>query len=194
MARRRRSFDRPAPDRHYRTRFVVATEGQETEPQYFSMFNSKHSTVKVVLLRNKRKTSPGQVLDRLKKADISQKDHAWLVIDRDTWEEVELNQVFNDCKAKGYKMALSNPMFEYWLLLHFEDGNGVNAGNVKTRLKIHLPDFTKSHVEIHKIEPGIDDAIRRAERKDNPRCEKWPLTTGTTVYRLVKELQEAASE
>jgi hypothetical protein len=158
------------------------------------MFNSKHSTVQIVLLKSKRKTSPGQVLDRLKKADISKKDSAWIVIDRDTWEEQELNQVYDGCKGKGYKMALSNPMFEYWILLHFEDGNGINAGNVKTRLKTHLPDFTKSHVEVHKIKPGIDNAIRRAERRDCPSCDKWPLTTGTTVYRLVKELQAAASE
>jgi len=194
MARERRSFGRRAPVRSYRKRFVVATEGQETEPRYFSMFNSKHSTVQVVLLKSKRKTSPGQVLARLKKEDIGKKDHAWLVIDRDTWEEAELDQVYNGCKDKGYNMALSNPMFEYWILLHFEDGNGINAGNVKTRLKTHLSAFTKSHVEAHKIKPGIDDAIGRAERKDTPPCEKWPLATGTTVYRLVKELQAAASE
>lgn len=194
MARRRRSFDRRAPVRSYRKRFVVATEGQETEPQYLSIFNSKHSTVQIVLLKSKRKTSPGQVFNRLKRADIGKNDPAWIVIDRDTWEEAELDQVYNGCKDKGYKMALSNPMFEYWLLLHFEDGNGINAGNVKTRLKVHLPDFTKSHVEVHKIKPGIDEAIRRAEQKDNPPCEKWPLTTGTTVYRLVKELQAAVND
>ena len=194
MAKRRRPFGRKAPVRSYRKRFVIATEGQETEPQYFSMFNSKRSTVHVVVLRSKRKTSPGQVLARLKKEDIEKNDNAWIVIDRDTWGEAELDQVYNDCKDKDYKMALSNPMFEYWLLLHFEDGNGVNAGNVKTRLKAHLPAFTKSHVEVHKIKPGIADATRRAERKDTPPCEKWPLTTGTTVYRLVKELQAAASE
>ncbi len=194
MASRRRSFGRRAPVRSYRKRFVVATEGQETEPQYFSMFNSKNSTVQVVLLGSKRKTSPGQVFDRLKKEDIGKNDPAWIVIDRDTWDEEELNQVFNSCKAKGFKMAMSNPMFEYWLLLHFEDGNGINAGNVKSRLKAHLPNFTKSHVEVHKIKPGIDDAIIRAERKDNPPCAKWPSATNTTVYRLVKELQAAASE
>lgn len=194
MTKNRRSFGRKAPLRSYRKRFVVATEGQETEPRYFSMFNSKNSTVHVVLLKSKQKTSPGQVFDRLNKADIGKTDRAWIVIDRDTWEVDELNQVFDGCKAKGYKMALSNPMFEYWLLLHFEDGNGVHAGNVKSRLETHLPDFTKSHVEIHKIEPGIDEAIRRAERKDTPPCEKWPETTGTTVYRLVKELHAVVGE
>lgn len=51
----------------------------------------------------------------------------------------------------------------------------------------------KNHVEINKLRPGIGDAIRRAKQKDKPPCTKWPKNTGTTVYRLVKELQAAAS-
>lgn len=193
MSRKRRPFCRGTPSLLYRKRFVVATEGKETEPRYFSMFNSKNSTVLVVLLKSKRKTSPGQILKRLKRADIGKKDQAWIVIDRDIWKEEELNKVFQDCVSFGYKMALSNPRFEYWLLLHFDDGNGVDTHNITTRLKGHLPAFTKSHVEIRKLKPGIGDAIRRAEQKDRPPCAKWPMNTGTTVYRLVKELQAAAS-
>ncbi len=194
MAKKRRSFGRKASVRAYRRRFVVATEGQETEPRYFSMFNSKSATITVVLLGSKRKTSPRRVLERLERADIGKNDPAWIVIDRDTWEEEELHQVFNRCAEKGFCMAMSNPMFEYWLLLHFEEGKGVNAGNVTSRLRVHLPDFTKSHVEVNKIRPGIAKAIERAERKDRPPCKKWPKATGSTVYRLVKELRKAASE
>ncbi len=36
---------------------------------------------------------------------------------------------------------------------------------------------------------GIADAIKRAKRKDNPPCEKWPQNTGTTVYRLVEKIK-----
>lgn len=194
MAKRRRSFGRKAPVRSYRKRFVIATEGKETEPQYFSMFNSKRSTVQIVVLKSKQKTSPGHVLVRLKKADIGKNDSAWIVIDRDTWEPEELDQVFDGCTAQGYQMALSNPMFEYWILLHFEEGHGVHAGNLKRRLTLQLPHFSKSNVELHKIKPGIKEAIRRAERKDTPPCEKWPETTGTTVYRLVKELQAVTDD
>lgn len=192
MSKRRRSFSRAIPSRPYRKRFVVATEGSDTERIYFSMFNSRNSTVQVVLLKSKGKTSPGQVFDRLKRADVGKNDQAWMVIDHDNCEERELNHVFQACNSFGYKMALSNPMFEYWLLLHFEIGNGVNAANVTARLKKYLPDFTKSHVELLKIKPGITDAIKRAEQKDRPPCDKWPITTGTTVYRLVKELLNAA--
>ena len=193
MPKKRRSFRRKTPFRAYRKRFVVATEGRLTEPIYFSMFNSKKSTVHVETLKSRQRTAPGQVLDRVKRAEIKKDDQVYLVIDRDTWEEEKLNQVFQECEQKGYTMTLSNPKFEYWLLLHFEDGNGVNAGNCTARLKVHLPAFTKSHVETNKLKPRINDAIERAEQKDTPPCADWPINTGTTVYRLVRELQNAVN-
>jgi hypothetical protein len=187
----KRSFQRRTPSLSYRKRFVVATEGDQTEPRYFAMFNGKNSTVQVVLLKGKKKTAPSQVLDRVKREEIRKGDQAWLVIDRDNWEEEELNEVSRECGEHGCRMALSNPHFEYWLLLHFEDGNGVNSGNCTHRLKSHLPNFTKNHVETKKLRPRVDDAVERAENKDNPQCPDWPKVTGTTVYRLVKELRKA---
>jgi hypothetical protein len=188
---KKRSFQRQTPSLSYRKRFVVATEGDQTEPRYFAMFNGKNSTVQVVLLKGKKKTAPSQVLDRVKREERRKGDQAWLVIDRDTWEEAELNEVFQACGEHGCRMALSNPRFEYWLLLHFEDGNGVNSGNCMQRLRTHLPAFTKNHVETNKFRPLIDEAIVRAEQRDNPQCPDWPKVTGTTVYRLVKELRKA---
>lgn len=171
----------------------MATEGSQTEPCYFSMFNSRNSTVHVVILKDRQKTAPGQVLNRVKRAEKKKGDQVWLVVDRDTWDEGELNQVFQECVENDYSMTLSNPKFEYWLLLHFEDGNNVNAGNCTARLKAHLPAFTKSHVEINKLKPRVQDAINRAAQKDTPACPNWPRMTGTTVYRLVRELQNAAN-
>jgi len=157
------------------------------------MFNSRNSTVHVVILKDRQKTAPGQVLNRVKRAEKKKGDQVWLVVDRDTWDEGELNQVFQECVENDYSMTLSNPKFEYWLLLHFEDGNNVNAGNCTARLKAHLPAFTKSHVEINKLKPRVQDAINRAAQKDTPACPNWPRMTGTTVYRLVRELQNAAN-
>jgi len=54
----------------------------------------------------------------------------------------------------------------------------------------YLPNFDKGHLEIQKLEPGIPDAIHRAEAKDTPPCEDWSKTNGSTVYRLVKSLRE----
>jgi hypothetical protein len=84
---------------------------------------------------------------------------------------------------------LSNPKFEYWLLLHFEDGNGVGTSRECTdRLIAHLPNYQKGSVDTRKLLAGVNDAVERAKRRDNPKCVDWPKMTGTTVYRLVEKI------
>ncbi len=35
---------------------------------------------------------------------------------------------------------------------------------------------------------SINMAVKRAQKQDNPPCDTWPTTTGTTVYRLVERI------
>ncbi len=196
MAMGRRTFRRRPPFLPYRKLFLIATEGAKTEPIYFGIFNSPQATIHVKLLpARKHDSSPPQVLKRakefVKEKGVGKKDEVWLVMDRDQWTDEQLEGVFIGCRASAFNLAVSNPQFEYWLLLHFEDGSGVSGSNDCTRrLMRHLPNFEKGHLEIHKVEPGIPDAIHRAEAKDTPPCEDWPKTNGSTVYRLVKSLRE----
>ncbi|OGQ94755.1 MAG: hypothetical protein A2521_16675 [Deltaproteobacteria bacterium RIFOXYD12_FULL_57_12] len=192
MANRRRGFGRRPPFRSYRKIFVLATEGQKTEPAYFAMFNSK--TVQVKILESRYRTAPLQVLDRAKQfardTEIRKGDEVWLVIDRDNWTVAQLREVFTGCRQHNFSLAVSNPCFEYWLLLHFEDGRAVfDARSCRVRLQRYLPEFDKGHVEISKLRPGVVAAIDRAAGKDRPSCRDWPRTTGSTVYRLVRKLQ-----
>jgi len=195
MSKGRRPFKRRASFLSYRKLFLIATEGARTEPFYFDMFNSPQATIHVKLLpAKKHDTSPPQVLKRaegfVKEKGLRKKDEIWLVIDRDQWTDEQLKGVFPGCRASAFNLAVSNPQFEYWLLLHFEDGSGVSGSRDCTRkLMRHLPNFNKAYLEIQKIEPGIPDAIHRAEVKDMPPCEGWPRTNGSTVYRLVKKLR-----
>ena len=195
-SKRRRTFRRRVPFRSYRKLFLIAKEGARTEPIYFDMFNSLQATIHVKLLpAKKHDTSPPQVLKRAeefaKEKGLRKKDEVWLVMDRDQWTDEQLTGVFLGCRAYAFNLAVSNPQFEYWLLLHFEDGSGVSGSRDCTRrLTRHLPNFKKTYLEIQKIEPGIPDAIHRAEAKDTPACKDWPRTNGSTVYRLVKKLRE----
>ncbi|MBN1905586.1 MAG: RloB domain-containing protein [Deltaproteobacteria bacterium] len=194
MPGRKRIFKRPKAALHYRKLFLIATEGARTEPIYFGIFNSLQTTIHIKLLPAiKHKSSPLHTLRRAKKfvdeKGLKKEDEVWLVIDRDQWDEEQLEEVFLGCGVSHYNLSVSNPQFEYWLLLHFEDGKGVSGSKDCTqRLKRHLPQFEKGHLEVHKIQPGIQDAIDRAEAKDTPPCEDWPRTNGSTVYRLVKKL------
>ena len=178
--------------RNYRKKFIIATEGKVTERQYFDMFNSKESTVKVVVLKSNNKSCPFYVFakaeEHARKEVIQKNDEVWLVIDRDNWDESLIDDIYKQSKSKNYSLAVSNPKFEYWLLLHFEDGKkATNSNQCSERLKRHLPNYNK-HIDEKKIKPNIEQAIQRAEQQDQPKCITWPKKRGTTVYRLVKKL------
>lgn len=191
---KRRSLKRPLGERRYKKLFIIATEGAKTEPQYFSNFNHQNSMLRIICLKGKNRSSPLQVLKRIKdyikEESLYPSDEAWIVIDKDSWLEEHLAVLFEwSKKSEKYGLAISNPKFEYWLLLHFEDGYGVSNGKECTaRLKKYLPEYDKSFDSkiINKI--MLDKAIDRAKKNDTPSCEKWPLKTGSTVYRLIQRI------
>ena len=193
MSRAARKFTRSSGQRSYRKMFVLATEGEITEKQYFALFNNEESSMCVKCLNGKHDSSPPQVLKRmgkyLKRKGLKKTDEAWLVVDKDQWTNEQLTQL-NDWTKKqaNYGMVLSNPKFEYWLLLHFEEGNKITSSNCDKRLRKYLPDYGKS-IDVKKISTDmINNAIYRAKKRDNPPCTDWPKTTGSTVYRLVENI------
>jgi len=130
--------------------------------------------------------------DRLRQENLKNSDEAWLVVDKDQWTDEQLAQLYTWSQdADNYGFALSNPKFEYWLLLHFEDGAKISSLNqCSIRLKKHLPDYNNKHLDSRKITSDmIKNAIRRAKVRDNPPCEDWPRTFGsTTVYKLIESI------
>ncbi len=129
--------------------------------------------------------------EHLKKAALKKSDEAWLVVDKDRWTDEQLAQLNEWSQGEdNYGFALSNPKFEYWLLLHFEEGAGITSSqDCSDRLKRHLPDYDKG-IDPRKFpQETIDEAIRRARQRDNPPCPDWPQAVGsTTVYRLVENI------
>ncbi len=198
MAGKRRDFKRRVGKRPYRKLFVIAAEGAKTEPQYFAILDNRNSVIHVQCLRTKHHSSPPQVLKRmqarLEKESLRKSDEAWLVVDRDQWTEEQLTQLHIwSMGAVNYGFALSNPKFEFWILLHFEDGSGVsNSQQCSDRLKQFLPGYDKG-IDADKLTPAmIANAIRRARGRDIPPCEDWPRNAaGTTVYRLVENILKA---
>ena len=195
MPAQRRKFQRPLGQRRYRKLFVIAAEGAKTELQYFAIFNDQNSVISVKCLKGSHDSAPPQVLKRmethLKGQSLRSTDEAWLVVDKDQWTDEQLNQLHGwSEKHVNYGFALSNPKFEYWLLLHFDDGVGIGSSRDCTeRLKRHLPDYDKG-IDARKLTSDrIDDAIRRARQRDNPPCADWPRAFGgTTVYKLVESI------
>lgn len=198
MAKGRRPFKRALGERRYRTLFVIATEGNKTEIQYFGIFNSEKSVIHVKCIRGKHRSAPEQVLNRmcryLAQEGLLPSDQAWLVVDKDQWDDNWLNTLYQWSKQQAnYGLAVTNPKFEYWLLLHFEDGDAIaTPRECIDRLRHFLPDYDKV-IDLIKVLPGIKNAVSRAKRHDTPPIDDWSKRTGTTVYRLVEQLMPAQS-
>lgn len=192
----RRKFERNVGGSRYRRIFIISVEGIKTEPQYFAIFNDRSTVIHTTCLHDKKtSSSPLQALERMRSHLESKKlrkgDEAWIVVDKDNWNNHDLAQLFNwSLGSENYGFALSNPKFEFWLLLHFEDGNGVGSPKeCDARLRKNLPCYDKAINPRKFPEDSVRKAIERAERKDSPPVGDWHKSvSGTTVYRLVKKL------
>lgn len=190
----RRKFKRHLGERRYKKLFILAVENAKTEPQYFNIFNNFGPIIRVQCLIGRNDSSPPQVLRRMEKylyeENLMASDEAWLVVDKDNWTDDQLSLLHSWSQTKdNYGFALSNPKFEYWLLLHFEDGAGVNsAHDCFQRLIRHLPKFDKSLDTRKFSEKMVNRAIERARQKDTPPSSDWPRIYGSTVYKLVENI------
>lgn len=190
-----RKFNRPIAERYYRRMFIIVVEGRKTEPEYFNLFNS-HKIINIKCISGNNKSAPEYLLskmnDYIKKNGFREGDEAWIVVDRDSWKEEHLDKLYNWAKTKeNYDVALSNPKFEYWLLLHFEEGNKIiSSKDCDMRLKNFLPNYNKNINSQYFAQENITKAVERAKLRDNQlNSSTWPKNMGTsTVYKLVEKI------
>lgn len=121
---------------------VLAYEGNITEALYFeklketARFNDELIHL-LSLKRDKRdtKSAPKHVFKKLKKEakdefNFKSPDELWMIIDRDEWTDIA--EISTLCKNEGnFFLALSNPCFEFWLLLHIKDIKEFNETELK---------------------------------------------------------------
>jgi RloB-like protein len=186
-------------DRRDARLFVIATEGKETEKQYFNMFNSSRIKVEVLPTGDDGKSAPQYVLDRLdgfrEQYDLDADDMLWFVSDVDRWPEKNLSTVCREAKQKNYGLAISNPCFEVWLYLHFADlhPDDWTGKDFEQRLKMTLGKYNKSNLDIVAYQSGIKEAIERAKNLHPDLQEYWPTSIGSHVYRLVELIDRQKS-
>lgn len=143
-------FVRRVGVRPYRPVCWISAEGQ-TERDYFSMNVFKEARAVVKFPRNIHpdRRNPAQVLKRFQKAlkenDFRSGDEAWIIVDVDEWDDAELRALIEWQEADArHHVAVSNPKFELFLLMHFDRGNGcTTSAKVDSALKRYLPRYDK---------------------------------------------------
>ncbi|QSH41050.1 RloB family protein [Lentisphaerota bacterium ZTH] len=189
----RRNFSRKSSLKRYESICFIISEGKKTEVDYFKIIQGKISTVIDIKNKIPKHSAPKYVLQKaieIKNKGIRKKDAIWILVDKDSWSDQQLDEVFQWCRRESHGFALSNPYFEYWLLLYFENATQVRISDLKTKLSRHLPDYDKSLNKHNRRfnEQCIKQAVKVAKEQDTPKCPKWPVSKGTTVYRLMEEL------
>lgn len=179
--------------REIHQRFLIVCEGRKTEPLYFQSFRAPRVVIKI----DSDESDPERLVARA--ADIWGQDRAafdqvWCVFDRDEVSAERFNRAMELAKRRKIRVAYSNPAFELWYALHFQECDGGRGRQEYCRLLDgHLKrPYDKRDGRIPEwLEPRALEAIRRAERLlaryDPPHpAEDVP---STTVHLLVKELR-----
>lgn len=114
---------------------IISCEGKVTEPGYFNTIKSKlsehiSSLIEIEIVQKKgNESDPKSVLNNLEVHCQSKYDYKndhdvlWIVCDREKVDirKRHLEKIIPECHSKGYKLALTNPLFEFWVLMHVVD-------------------------------------------------------------------------
>ena len=180
--------------------FVVATEGERTEKRYFHGLQEQEiidrSRVVVHVLPSDGASAPKRVFEAVDRfvrdRDFHEDlDEIWLVLDVDRWPEKQLSEVAQAAAQKGYFLAISNPCFELWLLLHVtgETAGITTCDGCEGALRRLLGAYNKSNLDVSPYTRGaVLDAIERACRLDGGQVDRWPQALGSHVHRLAARL------
>lgn len=202
-SRRRRSSGRLPGNR-----FVVATEGQVTEPIFIdslAMFTDVGSLT--VVQRKWSQTEPNQILDALLRYrledDRKKRKYTryWMVFDHDQRDGRVLRDVANRAITNGIHIADSNPCFELWLLMRF--GKLADFKGLEGRALTHGCDGVACELEILDKSYDADrkgkyDAsaymgrlltmVENARADDFQSESRWLNHIGSRVYKLVEAI------
>ncbi len=89
----------------------------------------------------------------------------------------------------GVRLAVSNPCFELWLLLHFADHRTTcpSYRDLRPKLIKHVPGYDKCRLDFAQYEPGVPDAERRGEGLE-PSGLDHDRNPSTGVWKLVRQV------
>jgi hypothetical protein len=176
VSRRRednRSIGRRGPTRQPKRRILVVCEGRETEPGYLRAFQRAARNPCVEVKIADKTGAPRTLVDaaiRLRRAADEEArrqrdenlrwDEVWSVFDVD--EHATLDEAKLLAQREGIEVAVSNPSFELWALLHYEDQRAhIDRKKLRARLTRYQPSYDKS-LDFARMHPGYGDALRRA--------------------------------
>ncbi len=195
---------------------VLAFEGNDTEAIYFEEFkdseNFDDALIFLHLLKRPKSdtnSAPNHVFKKLKKEakdeyNFKDYDELWMIIDTDRWRNI--SDIILECKNQNNMfVAVSNPCFEFWLLLHIKDISEYSKEElelilenprvtkkknyVDSKITEILGSYNKSNPKPELFLPTVDYAIKQAKELDLAN-DDYPKSLGSHVYKIAEKLKK----
>ena len=196
-----RKLNRQRPSKEIGQKILIVCEGSKTEPSYFESIRKelRLSTLNIIVLPHPGRTDPRSIIEHTieKRQEMKQErswtqgDKAWAVFDGD--EHIEQNydnwqSAINRANSQKIHLAITNPCFEFWYLIHFRDHFAqITRDRANALLGEHISNYEKSMcLYPEPLKELTSQAIQRAERiaaqierdelpeHSNPCCSKLP--------------------
>ena len=131
-------------------------------------------------------------------------DKICLIVDRDkdSFTSAQYDYVVEQCKNRNYGIYITNPCFEFWLLMHFDDVKELDPEllleNPKVsaerrycehELRKRIPKYSKSKYDAIGLVRNVEKAIRN----ESLYCEnaiELKNAIGSNVGMLIREMQK----
>lgn len=179
---------------------LIVCEGKRTEPTYFRSLCRALRLSSIAVRIVGQGAAPISVVNtalairRAAKRDRAPFDEVWCVFDR---EHQHRNPSFypavDKARANKISLAVSNPAFEFWYLLHFTETSKPFADfdDLKKALDVFLPNYEKNVDWFDKLSEQTDKAIERAAHLWSQRLDpqdEFP-NPSTGVHHLARLLK-----
>jgi hypothetical protein len=207
--RKSKTYDRRPGKTNPGKCLLIVCEGAETEPNYFKDLKNYLKITLVEVQIEKRAGAPISLVERTEQL-VAQRDKdvrsevtgssryeaVWCVFDV---ENPNNNPTFADAVRKAdrchFSLAISNPAFEYWYILHFEPTTSPfkDGGEIKNYLRRnHIPGYEEAMPVFKCLLGQTSQAINRSKSilENHPDSGKRFPNPSTYVHQLVEELIE----
>ena len=172
------SLKRRSPFKESNRLILVVCEGEVTEVSYFKEFPRYERIHGIQIDPIGVGCDPETVVNhaikkmqekerKSRKGSGSAYDEIWAVFDIDEHDKDRVYTAKRNAEKHGINIAISNPCFEIWLLMHLEDSRSYVEGSELTkRIRRYYSDY-KKYLCYSYLQKGRKDAYRRAIVLDN---------------------------